>query len=69
MEMAERPADCVEFFGVQLKVHDPRLAALLNSDVSEDVVVIGRRARDLMATAETEDATAADDGDSPTAAD
>jgi hypothetical protein len=41
----------VEFFGVKLKVHDPRLAALLNSDVHEDVVVIGRRARDLMGPA------------------
>jgi hypothetical protein len=36
----------LEFFGVKLKVKNPRLAALLNSDVNEDVQVIGRRARD-----------------------
>lgn len=47
--MSEGTTDSVEFFGVKLKVKDPRLAALLNSDVGDDVVVIGRRARDLMA--------------------
>jgi len=36
----------VEFFGVKLKVNNPHLAALLNSSVSDDVQVIGRRARD-----------------------
>ena len=36
----------VEFFGVKLKVNNPHLAALLNSSVTEDVQVIGRRARD-----------------------
>jgi hypothetical protein len=36
----------LEFFGVRLKVKNPHLAALLNSDVHEDVEVIGRRARD-----------------------
>jgi hypothetical protein len=36
----------VEFFGVKLKVHNPRLAALLNSDVTDEVQVIGRRALD-----------------------
>jgi hypothetical protein len=36
----------VEFFGVKLKVRNPRLAALLNSDVTDEVQVIGRRARD-----------------------
>ncbi len=46
--MSERPTDSVEFFGVRLKVKDPRLAALLNSDVTDDVVVIGRRAIDLV---------------------
>lgn len=39
----------VEFFGVKLKVSSPRLAALLNSDVNEEVQVIGRRARDVFA--------------------
>jgi hypothetical protein len=39
----------VEFFGVKLKVSNPRLAALLNSSVSEDVQVIGKRARDVFA--------------------
>ena len=38
----------IEFFGVKLKVNDPRLAALLNSDVTEDVQVIGRRAREAI---------------------
>jgi hypothetical protein len=38
----------VEFFGVKLKVRNPRLAALLNSDVTEDVQVVGRRARDAV---------------------
>ena len=36
----------VEFFGVKLKVRNPRLAALLNSDVTDEVQIIGRRARD-----------------------
>jgi hypothetical protein len=47
--VSERPTDSIEFFGVRLKVKDPRLAALLNSDVTDDVVVIGRRAIDLVA--------------------
>ena len=44
-ETGEGPGS-VEFFGVKLKVNNPRLAALLNSSVSDDVQVIGRRARD-----------------------
>lgn len=40
-----QPGD-VEFFGVKLKVNNPHLAALLNSSVTEDVQVIGLRARD-----------------------
>jgi len=36
----------LEFFGVKLKVKNPRLAALLHSDVNEDVQVIGQRARE-----------------------
>jgi hypothetical protein len=39
----------VEFFGVKLKVNNQHLAALLNSSVSDDVQVIGRRARDAFA--------------------
>ena len=39
----------VEFFGVKLKVNNPHLAALLNSSVTEDVQVIGRRARGAFA--------------------
>jgi hypothetical protein len=46
--VSERPTDSIEFFGVRLKVKDPRLAALLNSDVTDDVVVIGRRAIDCV---------------------
>ena len=43
------PGADVEFFGVKLRVNNPHLAALLNSDVSDDVQVIGRRARDVVA--------------------
>jgi len=39
----------VEFFGVKLKVNNPHLAALLNSNVGDDVQVIGQRARDAFA--------------------
>jgi hypothetical protein len=42
----------VEFFGVKLKVNNPRLAALLNSDVTDDVTVVGRRARGVFAADE-----------------
>ena len=42
----------LEFFGVKLKVNNPRLAALLNSDVTDDVQVIGRRARDALSGAD-----------------
>jgi hypothetical protein len=38
----------LEFFGVKLKVKNPHLAALLNSDVHEDVQVIGYRARQAL---------------------
>jgi hypothetical protein len=36
----------LEFFGVKLKVKNERLAALLNSNVTDDVQVVGRRARE-----------------------
>lgn len=39
----------LEFFGVKLKVNNPRLAALLNSDVTDDVQVVGWRAREVLA--------------------
>jgi hypothetical protein len=45
----------VEFFGVKLKVANPRLATLLNSSVNENVVVIGRRTVDLLARADEEE--------------
>ncbi|HOT23407.1 MAG TPA: hypothetical protein PLB30_02090 [Thermoleophilia bacterium] len=45
----------IDFFGMKLKVANPRLAALLNSDVNESVVVIGRRTFDLLAGAGQED--------------
>lgn len=45
----------VEFFGVKLKVSNPRLATLLNSSVNENVVVIGRRTADLLARADEVD--------------
>jgi hypothetical protein len=37
----------LEFFGVKLKVNNPRLAALLNSDITDDVHVVGQRAREV----------------------
>jgi hypothetical protein len=46
----------VEFFGVKLKVKNPRLAALLNSNVTEDVQVIGRRACEALRAADDPDA-------------
>jgi hypothetical protein len=39
----------VEFFGARIKVRSAHLAALLNSDLTEDVVVVGKRAVDLVA--------------------
>jgi len=45
----------VEFFGVKLKVANPRLATLLNSSVNENVVVIGRRTYDLLARADEDE--------------
>ncbi len=45
----------VEFFGIKLKVNNPRLATLLNSSVNENVVVIGRRTVDLIARADEDD--------------
>ena len=45
----------VDFFGVHIKVRSARLAALLNSAVTDDVVVVGRRARDLVSPDERDD--------------
>jgi hypothetical protein len=45
----------VEFFGAHIKVKSPRLAALLNSAVTDDVVVVGKRARDLVSADERDD--------------
>jgi hypothetical protein len=43
-ERADDPVSEVEFFGFKLTVRNPRLTALLNSSVDEDVRVVGRRA-------------------------
>ena len=45
----------VDFFGVHIKVRSARLAALLNSAVTDDVVIVGRRARDLVLPDERDD--------------
>ena len=45
----------VDFFGAPIKVRSARLAALLNSDVTDDVVVVGKRARELVSPDERED--------------
>ena len=67
--MSERPHDMdpsdIEFFGIKLKVRDPRLARLLNSDVSENVVVIGRRTVDLLARADEDGESGSQDDPSP----
>ena len=41
----------IEFFGCSIKCKSPRLAALLNSGVNEDVVVVGQRAAEVFAQA------------------
>ncbi len=40
----------LEFFGVQLTVKNAALAALLDSNVADDVQVVGRRAREAFTT-------------------
>lgn len=45
----------VAFFGGHIKVRSARLAALLNSAVTDDVVVVGKRARDLLSAEERDD--------------
>ena len=42
----------IDFFGAHIKVKSARLAALLNSSVTEDVVVVGKRALDLVSSDE-----------------
>lgn len=49
-EQTTSAPDDVEFFGVKLKVQNPKLAALLNSSVHDDVQVIGRRAVDAFSS-------------------
>lgn len=44
----------LDFFGCSIKCRSPRLAALLNSDVNENVVVVGQRAVEAFARAGTE---------------
>jgi hypothetical protein len=51
----------VEFFGVKLKVNNPRLAALLNSDVTDEVTVVVQRARGVFAADEPDAADASGD--------
>jgi hypothetical protein len=45
----------VEFFGVKLKVKDPRLAALLNSDVNDEVHTVVDRARGVFVADEQDE--------------
>jgi hypothetical protein len=45
----------VEFFGAHIKVKSAKLAALLNSALTDDVTVVGRRALGLVATGERGD--------------
>ena len=44
----------IDFFGAHIKVSSARLAALLNSSVTEDVVVVGKRALDLVSADDRE---------------
>ena len=49
----------LEFFGVTIKCKSAHLAALLNSSVTEDVVVVGQRAKDVFTVeAQADDVTA-----------
>ncbi len=52
----------VEFFGVKLKVNNSRLAALLNSDVTDEVTVVVQRARGVLAADEADAAADARGG-------
>ena len=45
----------VEFFGAHIKVKNAKLAALLNSTLTDDVTVVGKRALDLVAAGERDD--------------
>ena len=45
----------VEFFGAHIKVKNAKLAALLNSALTDDVTVVGKRALDLVAAGERDD--------------
>ena len=47
VQIADEDTD-VEFFGIHIRVRDPKLAALLNSDVTDDVVVVARRTAGLL---------------------
>ena len=43
--MNDEQSDEVNFFGITIKVRSSKLAAVLNSDVTDDVVVVARRVR------------------------
>jgi hypothetical protein len=47
----------VEFFGAHIKVKSAKLAALLNSVVTDDVVVVGKRALDLVSPEQRDEET------------
>jgi hypothetical protein len=45
----------VEFFGARIKVKNAALAALLNSGMTDDVVVVGKRAKDALVKEDDEE--------------
>jgi hypothetical protein len=50
----------VEFFGVKLKVQNPRLAVLLNGGVTDEVQVVVGRARDALSADDAQEAFVTD---------
>jgi len=58
----------IDFFGMHITVRSTRLAALLNSSVTEDVVVVGKRALDMVSPDDREvgAAVAPDDAEGAT---
>lgn len=50
----------LEFFGVTIKCKSAHLAALLNSRITEDVVIVGKRAMDVLGTDSQADESYAD---------
>jgi hypothetical protein len=53
--------DDIEFFGIKVKCKSQSLAALLNSDVTDDVSVVAVRARDALSVIDGDGEPGADE--------